>query len=248
LKREALTHPKLHTLARRLGGEHSLALARGILEGVWHLGGQHAPDGDLTRFSPEEIATFVGWTRPGRELMDMLIECRWLDSDGEHTVIHDWADHADGSVHKKLARGGKRFSNGERPILSYLGGPKSPDRKAAEARYKQEESTRIFRGSSMESSQSPARALPESSKDADSADAASAKDLIFHFGVPSLLRAGLTRQRAAAILGSFVRDFGEKRTAEIVARAVAEKPLDPVSFMRAQFGPSLRVVNKDSQL
>lgn len=161
MKREAISHPKMQTLALRLRKKNARVLARGILEGVWHLAGQHAPDGDLSRFTPAEIAEFIGWEDDAELLMRVLVETRWLDSDGQHLVIHHWREHADASVHKKLARAGRFFATGEAPTLSYLGGPKSIERAKAEAFYATAEVPWKFRGSSMESSQSPAPLEPE---------------------------------------------------------------------------------------
>jgi hypothetical protein len=157
----------MHTLARQLAERHGRVLARGILEGIWHLAGQHAPDGDLSRFSPIEIAEFIGWEGDPDELVRLLVKTRWLDRNDEVLLVHDWSDHADGSVHKKLARARRTFATGEEPKLSYLG-RKSEERKAAEDFYASTERSREFRGSSVEPqpeprpSRSPAGAPPSS--------------------------------------------------------------------------------------
>jgi hypothetical protein len=168
MKREAMTHPKMQTLVKRLSKTNGGAIARGVLEGLWHLAGQHAPDGDLSRFSPDEIAGFIGWDEDASELLAVLVETRWLDRIGDRVVVHDWSDHADGSVHKKLARAKRFFANGRKPILSHLGGPKSFERKAAEAFYTSTEPPRSFhgtpaefRGTEPEPRQSPAPPEPE---------------------------------------------------------------------------------------
>jgi hypothetical protein len=150
MKREALSHPKLGSLAKRIGRTNGRVIARGALEGLWHLAGQHAPDGDLSRFTPEEIAEFIGWDENPDELLDILVETRWLDRVGERLVVHDWSDHADGSVHKKLARARRLFADGRPPILSHLGGPTSFERKAAAEFYASTESPRSFHGTPVE--------------------------------------------------------------------------------------------------
>ena len=150
MKREALSHPKLGSLAKRIERINGGAIARGVLEGLWHLAGQHAPDGDLSRFSCEEIAEFIGWDENPDELLAMLVETRWLDRVGDRLVVHDWSDHADGSVHKKLARANEFFANGRPPVLSHLGGPKSFERKAAEEFYAFTEPPRSFHGTPVE--------------------------------------------------------------------------------------------------
>jgi hypothetical protein len=121
VKREAITHPKMGTLAKRLARVNGRAIARGVLEGLWHLAGQHAPDGNLTRFSSAEIAEFIGWDENPEELVNVLVETRWLDRVADRLVVHDWSDHADGSVHKKLARAKLFFADGRAPTPSHLG-------------------------------------------------------------------------------------------------------------------------------
>ena len=60
VKRGTLEHPKLRALAKAL--EIPRPYAVGILESLWHLTARYAPQGDIGRFSDEEIARWVGWS------------------------------------------------------------------------------------------------------------------------------------------------------------------------------------------
>ena len=132
MKRGTPDHPKVRTLARRLGINHGWAV--GILELLWHFAAQYAPRGDIGRYSDEEIAEGCSWPseRPAGELIGALVECRLLDQDEEYRLlVHDWAEHADSAVHYRLAKARVRFATGEVPSLDGL--YSSERRKALEA-------------------------------------------------------------------------------------------------------------------
>jgi hypothetical protein len=90
---------------------------------LWHFTAQYCPRGDIGRYTDDEIAEACAWPedRPARELIEALIECRLLDPHPEHRlVVHDWADHAEDSVHTRLARAGELFADGRPPRSSRL--------------------------------------------------------------------------------------------------------------------------------
>jgi len=121
VKRGTPDHPKIRALARRL--RINRAWAVGILEMLWHFTAQYCPRGDIGRYTDDEIAEACAWPedRPSRELIEALIECRLLDPHEEHRlVVHDWADHAEDSVHTRLARAGESFADGRPPRSSRL--------------------------------------------------------------------------------------------------------------------------------
>lgn len=94
--------PKFIKLVRRLRavvpadcfvGPESVAIA--ILERLWHATATGALRGDIGRFDDEVIAESCGWQRDAGELIEMLLDCGWLDASDEHRlVVHDWHDHA----------------------------------------------------------------------------------------------------------------------------------------------------------
>jgi hypothetical protein len=93
------------------------------MEMLWHFTAQYCPRGDIGRYTDDEIAEACAWPeeRPSRELIETLIECRLLDAHPEYRlVVHDWADHAEDSVHTRLARAGESFADGRPPRSSRL--------------------------------------------------------------------------------------------------------------------------------
>lgn len=111
--------------------------AVGILELLWHFAAEYAPHGDIGRFSIRRIEAACDWEsrKPGR-LVLALLKSRWLDliqdgkrieSENDHLsfchlfevvatasshhllVVHDWHDHCEDSVHKRVKRSGEPF-------------------------------------------------------------------------------------------------------------------------------------------
>ena len=104
MKRGTLEHPKTVRLSRILDIERWGAI--GLLEGLWHFAARYAIQGDIGRWSNQEIADGIGWHgKHGTPdaLIAALVEARFLDESPEHRLlIHDWADHCDESVRKTL--------------------------------------------------------------------------------------------------------------------------------------------------
>lgn len=66
----------------------------GILEGLWYMTAANAPDGAIGKFSDIEIAAWLEWEGEPSELINALVESRWLDRSPEHRlVVHDWHEH-----------------------------------------------------------------------------------------------------------------------------------------------------------
>ena len=109
MKRSAFNHPKVSRLAKALGIE--LWAARGIMESLWHVTAMHARRGDIgAHLTDQEIADRIGWKGSARRLIANLVATRLLDRGGySRLCVHDWADHADSSVRKTLAKYGETF-------------------------------------------------------------------------------------------------------------------------------------------
>lgn len=119
MKREATSHPKLAALERRLGVMRCTAV--GILELLWHFTARYTPAGNVGKYADAAIAAAVGWEKSPGELIDALVDCGWLDRHDEHRLaVHDWADHADDTVHRRLARMRITFADGSAPKLTRL--------------------------------------------------------------------------------------------------------------------------------
>lgn len=108
MKRGTIEHPKTKRLARLLNIR--LAEAVGLLEAMFHFGARHAPQGNLGKWSDEEIAEGMYWEGAPADLLAALIKAGWLDADPVHRVIiHGWEEHAEESVRKLLQRRGLAF-------------------------------------------------------------------------------------------------------------------------------------------
>jgi hypothetical protein len=112
MKRGTPEHPKVFDLCERLRCDRPTAV--GYLELLWHFTAKYAPQGDIGRYSDRRIEAALDWV-PGRwkrdgHLIGALQEAHWIDAHPVHRlVVHDWQDHAEESVRKKLARAGLNF-------------------------------------------------------------------------------------------------------------------------------------------
>lgn len=109
MKRGTFSHPKTKRLAQLLGVDQ--ATAYGIVAALCNeLAPEYAPRGDVGKLSDEEIALGLGSTIEPTKLVQALRDSRWLcPADEIRLVIHDFADHAEESVRKKLQRGSLSF-------------------------------------------------------------------------------------------------------------------------------------------
>ncbi len=87
------THPKLHKLARVLHMGKPCAI--GHLHYLWWWAVDYAPDGDLSRFEPLDIAIGGEWEGEPQVFIDALVRCGFLDETGDSGLfIHDWDSYA----------------------------------------------------------------------------------------------------------------------------------------------------------
>ncbi len=112
MKREAFGHAKFRLVARDL--KLPVFAAYGLMETIWNTASLRFPRGDIGRLSNEEIAAEIeGYEGDADELVDVLVARRLLDRDERHRlIVHDWPQHADDTVHWKLARAGQTFADG----------------------------------------------------------------------------------------------------------------------------------------
>jgi hypothetical protein len=76
-------HPTFLKFRARLGVP--VALAHGLLSGLWAFAFDFAHDGDVSRFSPEELSLGVGWEGDPQAFVDALSVGFVVDG-----IIHDW--------------------------------------------------------------------------------------------------------------------------------------------------------------
>lgn len=100
---------KFSRLKRRLQLPHWQVV--GLLESVWLLTQANAPRGDLGRLTNEDIACSLEWAGDADQLVDVLVECGWLDRCPVHRlVVHDWSAHCPTWVKGSLARWSEQFA------------------------------------------------------------------------------------------------------------------------------------------
>lgn len=87
-----INHPKTRKLARRL--EVEIPTAVGLLHCLWHWAVDYAEDGDLSKHDAEDIALGAHWSGQPDDFLKALVDCRWIDRDGEQAVLHDWHEYA----------------------------------------------------------------------------------------------------------------------------------------------------------
>ena len=108
MKKGTSRHPKTVHLSVLLEvGRHE---AVGVLNDLWEWAGEYAPAGDIGRYTNEQISHGVGYNGEASKLVSALTEAGWLDQvDRFRLLIHDWPDHCEGWVKKRLLRSGQAF-------------------------------------------------------------------------------------------------------------------------------------------
>lgn len=108
MKRGTPRHPKVRDLCDQLGC--NLALAVGYLELLWHFTAEFAPQGDIGRYSDKRIEGALDWHRSTGGLVRALVTSGWVDPHPDlRLTIHDWHEHCDDSVRKRLLRANLSF-------------------------------------------------------------------------------------------------------------------------------------------
>jgi len=108
----------------------------GLLQAIWTFTGKNCPRGDIGRFTNRQIARGIQYTGNIDLLIEILVQTGWLDACecDMRLVVHDWSDHAEDSVHRKLARAREWFWDGKIPNITRLG---IEEKKAAKKYYSQ---------------------------------------------------------------------------------------------------------------
>src|SRR3990167_3055466 len=66
----------------------------GVLECLWRLAEECCDEGNIGKFSDEEISDYIGWTGDTGNLIAALLASGWIDASTETRLeIHDWMDH-----------------------------------------------------------------------------------------------------------------------------------------------------------
>lgn len=108
MKRGTPRNPKVLHLCSLL--KTRVPTAVGYLELLWHFTAEFAPQGDIGKFDDRWIEAALYWTGRTGHLIHCLTIARWLDRHSEcRLIVHDWHDHADDAVRKRLSRSGLTF-------------------------------------------------------------------------------------------------------------------------------------------
>ena len=100
---------KFKRLQRQLGTSKSSTV--GHLELLWLEACANCPEGDVGRFSNEEIAIMVDWAGDPDLLVESAVNSGWLDSCEVHRLlIHDWHEHCPNFVKGFMAKHGRQFA------------------------------------------------------------------------------------------------------------------------------------------
>ena len=103
MKRGTPKHPKVFALCKALKVRRPTAI--GYLELLWHATAEFTPQGNIGKYPDEWIEACLDWHGKRSKLIRALLATRWLDaSDTWRLLVHDWSDHADDSVRKRLNR------------------------------------------------------------------------------------------------------------------------------------------------
>lgn len=128
-------HPKTFDLAGRL--DAPLPLVIGYLELLWHFTTQHAPQGDIGKWSDQAIARACQAEMPDGMTPDLFVQA-FVDAgfidvcSFRRLVIHDWHEHAPAWVAAKLKREKRNYfiANTETYDLQFPQSPLSDDSEA----------------------------------------------------------------------------------------------------------------------
>lgn len=101
-------HPKTKKLARLLGA--SVPQVVGHLHLLWWWAFDYAQDGDLSRYSAEDIADAVLWEGSATLLLTALLDARFLDQPDGNPRIHDWDQYGGKLLAKRRADSARQRS------------------------------------------------------------------------------------------------------------------------------------------
>ncbi len=99
-------HPKFRRLKRLLNLPQYAVI--GLLESLWMLASRFADEGDISRFSAQEIADYCEYEGDADSLLNALVEAKWIDRTGDTVLIHDWFDHCPDFIHERIKKRNQR--------------------------------------------------------------------------------------------------------------------------------------------
>ena len=120
MKIECLNHVKTLKLKHRLQIPKWQAV--GILETLFNFAAVNADDGNIGRYTNDEICLYLEYFDSSDKLIEALIESGFVDVCDENRLsIHDWNEHAPKYIKDRIAKRNKRRA------VSQTVGDKTPD-------------------------------------------------------------------------------------------------------------------------
>lgn len=116
MKRKTIQHRKMLALYRILGVRHAEAV--GLMEMLWQWTAEMCPTGAIGAYTDVDIAAASGWEGDPSAFVEALKspQVRFVESHkGYRLVVHDWSQHCEDSVHKRLEYNKERFWDGSKP-------------------------------------------------------------------------------------------------------------------------------------
>jgi hypothetical protein len=115
MKSEAARHHKMTDLAEFLNVNHAHAV--GIVFLLFDFVATTYPRGEFPRAAAKALAHHARYARGPEKLTRALCDAGWLQvSDSGMLQVHDWPQHCEDYVHKRLSRSGQTFYDGTVPF------------------------------------------------------------------------------------------------------------------------------------
>ena len=94
---------------------------KGLLQSLWDFTSENAEPGDIGRHTNAQIALGIGCTEKEIErFLGALIKTRWIDCSERHRlVVHDWHEHCEEWVKKRVKRAEAQWASMENTVDAY---------------------------------------------------------------------------------------------------------------------------------
>lgn len=81
--------------------------AVGLIVSLWSWAAVHAPDGDLSDQTAQDLADACGWRRSAKGFVEALVAAGFVDREGDTLTLHDW-DGYQGMLQESVSRGRRK--------------------------------------------------------------------------------------------------------------------------------------------
>lgn len=126
--RAVIDHPKFARLKNIL--KLNKACTLGYLEGLWHFCGRYTPNGNIGKYSAEDIEAWLEWDGEEGALIAAMVKAKWIDDCPVNgLIVHDWHKHADDATRLALKRAKQEFVVATESVCV----PRCPDSVATES-------------------------------------------------------------------------------------------------------------------